>query len=190
MKRKNRGIVFLAIGICLFLCAGIWFSYNLLEDQKAGEKSAHILTLLEQSQEGGVLPTQKEDPVLMVEGDAFCGTIAIEKVGIRLPVYDTFSDQNLKSAPCRYQGSVFTDDLILSGHNYKSHFGNLSLLKKGDVVTFTDPYGTEHNYKVSSLAEVHGTDVSKMLSGDWDLTLFTCTLSGKTRTAIRCQRIG
>ncbi len=189
MKRRNKAFVFLAIGICLFIAAGVWLCYNLLEDQKAGQKSAHILDLLETNGEEVTLSPENETPVIVVEKDAFCGRIIVEKLEIKLPVYYEWTDENLKCAPCRYRGSVFTDDLIISGHNYKSHFGKLSLLKKDDVVTFIDPYGTEHHYKVSYLAEVYGTDISQMLSGNWDLTLFTCTLSGETRMAVRCQRI-
>ncbi len=189
MKRKNKGLVFLLIGICLLITAGIWLLYNVFEDHTAGQRSAEILSLLEISTEENVLLGENESPVMMVEGDAFCGRIVIEKIGIELPVYDEWTDRNLKSAPCRYKGSTATDDLILSGHNYKSHFGNLALLKKDDAVEFIDPYGTEHHYKVCDLTEVHGTDIDKMQSGNWDLTLFTCTLSGETRLAVRCQRI-
>ena len=30
------------------------------------------------------------------------------------------------------------------------------------------------------------TAVEEMESGDWDLTLFTCTVGGRTRVAVRC----
>ena len=29
----------------------------------------------------------------------------------------------------------------------------------------------------------------EMLSGEWDLTLFTCTLGGRQRVTVRCDRI-
>ncbi len=32
-------------------------------------------------------------------------------------------------------------------------------------------------------------DVEEMITGDWDLTLFTCTLGGQTRVTVRCQLI-
>ena len=31
--------------------------------------------------------------------------------------------------------------------------------------------------------------LSSMEEGDWDLTLFTCTIGGKTRITVRCARI-
>jgi len=33
------------------------------------------------------------------------------------------------------------------------------------------------------------TAVEEMCSGDWDLTLFTCTLGGKFRVTVRCDRV-
>lgn len=30
-------------------------------------------------------------------------------------------------------------------------------------------------------------DVEEMLSGGWALTLFTCTLGGRTRVTVRCE---
>jgi sortase A len=32
------------------------------------------------------------------------------------------------------------------------------------------------------------TAVEEMISGDWDLTLFTCTIGGATRVTIRCEK--
>ena len=32
------------------------------------------------------------------------------------------------------------------------------------------------------------TAIEEMVTGDWDLTLFTCTLSGQTRFTVRCIR--
>ena len=33
------------------------------------------------------------------------------------------------------------------------------------------------------------TDEEAMTSGDWDLTLFTCTPGGQTRVTVRFQRV-
>ena len=41
--------------------------------------------------------------------------------------------------------------------------------------------------EVDTIETVGGTDIEKMESGDWDLTLFTCTTGGKARAAVRCK---
>ena len=44
-----------------------------------------------------------------------------------------------------------------------------------------------HTYEVVQTDLLIGTDVSAMAEGDenWDLTLFTCTLSGQSRVTVR-----
>ena len=55
-----------------------------------------------------------------------------------LPIISEWNDTRLKQAPCRFQGSVYLNNLIIAGHNYKKHFGGLKNLQIGDVVIFTD----------------------------------------------------
>ena len=52
---------------------------------------------------------------------------------------------------------------------------------------FTDADGNVFSYEVDTIETVGGTDIEKMESGDWDLTLFTCTTGGKARAAVRCK---
>ena len=94
----------------------------------------------------------------------------------------------MKKAPCRYRGSIFTDGLIIAGRNFQRHFGNLKLLNSGDEVDFTDADGVVYKYTVKSVEKLAGTDVDAMEAGDWDLTLFTCTIGGVSRVTVRCQK--
>lgn len=179
MKRRNRGIVFLLVGCILFLVAGGWYVYNILEDNNAGKQAEEILEQFEANQEEAVIAT---------EGNEFCGKILIEKLEIELPVYDKWDYTRLKTAPCRYSGGIDSDDIIIAAHNYKSHFGLLGELQIGDEIKFTDVDGTWHCYEVCELVRLDGTAVSDIQSGRWDFTLFTCTKSGKQRITVRCER--
>ena len=76
--------------------------------------------------------------------------------------------------------------MIIAGHNYHSHFGNLKYLTPGDLILFTDMAGNTFSYKVTETQVLDGTAVDEMESGDWDMTLFTCTLGGASRVAVRC----
>ncbi len=127
-------------------------------------------------------------PVIIIDGEAFCGRVEIEKLEIELPVYDEWNYKRLKKAPCRYMGNVATNDIIIAAHNYKSHFGNLKDLEIGDEIKFTDPLGNEYVYAVCEITTLDGTAVSDMNSGGWDFTLFTCTKGGKQRVTVRCER--
>ena len=53
---------------------------------------------------------------------------------------------------------------------------------------FTDVDGNIFRYTVADLEQLEGTDVKEMEAGDWDLTLFTCTLGGQYRVTVRCVR--
>lgn len=174
------------LGCLLLLIAGGWYAYNIAEDQNAGRQADALLQKLDLQQNATVeTPPQ---PVIVIEGDAFCGKVRIEKLGVELPVYDAWDYNRLKTAPCRYRGSIEAKDMIIAAHNYKSHFGALDTLKLGDEIAFTDAYGVTHLYAVCEIATLDGTAVSDMQSGNWDFTLFTCTKSGQQRVTVRCEK--
>ena len=85
-------------------------------------------------------------------------------------------------------GSAYTDDLIIAAHNYTRHFGNLKNLEPGDRIIFTDVDGNVFSYEVILRETLMPTAIEEMESGDWDLTLFTCTIGGAYRVTVRCQR--
>ena len=94
----------------------------------------------------------------------------------------------MKLGRCRYRGDPREIYLILAAHNYNSHFGRIKELNSGDEIVFTACDGSVYRYTVDFTEYVDGGDVEKMLSGssdDWDITLFTCTLSGQSRVTVR-----
>lgn len=78
---------------------------------------------------------------------------------------------------------------MIAAHNYAQHFGRLSRLTEGDEVRFTDMDGNSFAYTVAGLEQLDPRQVKDMLSGGWDLSLFTCTLSGQSRLTVRCVRV-
>ncbi|MBE6903101.1 MAG: sortase [Ruminococcaceae bacterium] len=183
MAKRNSSIILLLIGCILLLIAGGWYIYNILEDKNAGKQAEKILSQLDNAQNS---INKDSAPVITVGGDAFCGKVTIEKLGVELPVYDEWDYNRLETAPCRYTGSIETNDLIIAAHNYKSHFGSLDKLQNGDEIIFTDAYGTAHSYEVCELILLDKTAVSDMQSGGWDFTLFTCTKNLEYRVTVRC----
>jgi sortase A len=98
-----------------------------------------------------------------------------------------WSYPNLRISPCRYTGSAYKNNLIIAAHNYESHFGNLKYLNAGDEITFTDVDGNVFNYVVAEIEQLNPTAIEQMESGDWALTLFTCTIGGSYRVTVRCD---
>ena len=126
-------------------------------------------------------------PAVTVDGRQYIGVLTVPSLSLSLPVMSEWSYDNLKIAPCRYQGSAYKGDLIVAGHNYRKHFSPLKTLPIGAEIQFTDVDGNQFLYQVADLEVLDKMDVEEMETGDWDLTLFTCTYGGQTRFTVRCE---
>lgn len=135
------------------------------------------------------VPGQREMPTVVVGGYRYIGELDVPSLELSLPVMEDWDYERLKTAPCRYSGNVYEDDLVICAHNYPTHFSPLKYAPIGTQVKFTDAEGTEFYYTVASIETVGPSDVEGLLFGEWDLTLFTCNTGGQTRCAIRCQRV-
>lgn len=190
------GLLLIAAALCLFV-------YNKREAESAAQTAEQALQeisdvphVLEQPQESeihSIIPDYISDPTMEmttveVDGNFYIGILEIHALELSLPVISEWNDTRLKQAPCRYKGSVYLDNLIIAGHNYKKHFGGLKNLQIGDTITFTDMDEHCFSYTVTALEELDGTAIEAMESGDWDLTLFTCTIGGKKRVTVRCKK--
>lgn len=202
MGGKARGLVWMLLGLALLLSAAGLAVYNSLEAKQAERASVQVLPELEamiptREEEAGELPLAMsipldvnplplgEMPEKTVGNLPYIGVLSVPALELELPVISQWSYPRLKIAPCRYEGSAYTGDLILCGHNYPTHFGKLSTLRQGDEVTLTDMDGNLFRYCLVETETLNPTAVEELLAGDWDLTLFTCTLGGKTRVTLR-----
>lgn len=129
-----------------------------------------------------------ELPIIEVNGYGYVGYIEFPTLDVKLPVMSDWDYTRLKIAPCRQFGSSRTDDLVIAGHNYSKHFGQLWKLSKGDIVMFTDADGIVNVYAVEKISRLKPENVDTVKNSGYDLTLYTCTSSGKTRLVIFCNR--
>lgn len=53
-------------------------------------------------------------------------------------------------------------------------------------ITFTDVDGNMFGYEVIELETLSPFAIEEMTGGNWDLTLFTCTVGGQYRVTARC----
>ena len=123
-----------------------------------------------------------------INGQPCIGYIEIPELNLELPVISDWSLAKLKVAPCRFYGTARENNLVIMAHNYKSHFGRLSTLSIGSQVVLTDMDGSAWNYQVVAIDILEPTEVDEMISGEYDLTLFTCTPGGKQRVTVRCDQ--
>lgn len=131
-----------------------------------------------------------EMPITVIESNEYIGILDLPVLGISLPVMSDWSYPQLKIAPCRYKGSAYTGDLIISAHNYERHFGRLTSMIPGDEVRFTDVDGNVFCYAVCGKEKLDMRNVQGMMEGEWDMTLFTCVPGGARRETLRCRLVG
>ena len=182
--------------------------YNLWDGHRARESEEAILAeYLQENKKASESPdaSDKEDKqnipdyllnpdmdmpeyTLKSLGDVACiGILEIPALDLELPVISSWSYSSLRLAPCRYSGSAYKGDLVIAAHNYQSHFGGLSTLPEGSEVFFTDAVGNRFSYYVAVTEALTPWSVDDMTSGEWPLTLFTCTLDSQNRVTVRCE---
>ena len=186
----------MGIGAVLVVAALALLLFNRAEDKNAGNAADEILPAVMAAIEEP-LPTGNEDgedepgmTVVDIDGYGYIGYLTIPALDLKLPVMSEWDDTRLKTAPCRYYGSVKTNDLVIAGHNYDRHFGRLKNLRTGDNVFFTDMDGVTAAYEVTEVEELQPTEIGQMLESGYDLTLYTCTYGGQSRVTVRCSRAG
>jgi sortase A len=190
--KKLLGYVYILLGVLLLGAAANIVKNNLDENASAGKASDEFLSGVIEQVPDTVLASENHGdmPVVDVEGRSFIGTVQIPSLGLLLPIQNEWGKDNAKVSVCRYEGSAYEDDLIICGHNYSEHFGTLNELATGDSIIVTDMNGRSFYYQVVNIETLGAYDVEKMESGEWDLTLFTCTVGGSNRVTVRCEATG
>lgn len=199
---KSKANIFTRIGKLCFVFALLLYVFNIYDSFMQDQSQKQILeqyiqennhqqdTSLVQIPDYQLNP-EMDMPEVQLPGleEAGCiGILEIPSINLRLPVLSTWSYALLKKAPCRYTGSVYLDNMVIAAHNSKAHFKKLSNLQEGDVITFTDAVGNIFTYSVAGIEILQPEEVDDMTSGQWPLTLFTCTYGGASRVTVRCRK--
>lgn len=201
--RRKLGNLCIFLGAVLLAAALLLLGYNCWDAARAGNAAEEILpALLDEMPDEPAVPDQPlgtpveyldEDTLTMTEaeidGERYIGWLDIPAIELELPVMSEWSYSRLKTAPCRYSGSVRGEDLVLLGHNYTRHFGKLDRLRVGDEVLFTDMDGVVYRYEVAARDVLDADAVAEMTAGEYDLTLFTCDATGARRITVYCDMV-
>ena len=193
--KANRGTVWINAGLLLIAAALFLSAYNEWESHEARDSARQVIAQLcdalpTEAGEPTTLPdVRQEMPVKTINGRDYIGVLSIPSLELELPVISQWDYPALKVAPCRYSGSLYQDNLIICAHNYASHFAKLKELQPGDIVLFTDMDEHVVTFQMVERETLNPMDTEGMEAGDWDLTLFTCTIGGQTRVTIRLERV-
>ena len=207
--KTDPGRIWINTGLLLLTAALFLWAYNGQESRRAGDSAQQVITELTQSltqeTEAGadpepaeapavkmpeyLLDDQREMPEKTIGGRDYIGVLSIPSLDLELPVLSRWSYPNLKVAPCRYSGSLYQNNLIICAHNYASHFGKLKTLQPGDTLLFTDMEDQVVTFQMVERETLEPDDEEAMTTGNWHLTLFTCTPGGQTRVTVRFERV-
>lgn len=214
MKRNTGSTLLIVFGIFFLMAALLLTGYNFWSDRNAQQASAVAvkelsaliptptigipMDTLEDHAEVSpeieeVLPYYVINPSIeMLEqtigGTAYVGILEIPTLELELPIASQWNNRTAQKAPCRYTGTPYLNNMVIAGHNYQTHFGKLSTLPTGTQLFFTDMEGNRFSYQIIEFETVQPTAIEEMCTGDWDLTLFTCTIGGRARIAVRCEK--
>ena len=197
----KRGAFWIHLGLLLIAAALFLSAYNEMESHEARHSAQQVIAQMCQTlptetvaeTEAPAVPeylldAEREMPVQTINGRDYIGVLTIPSLELELPVLSQWDYPALKVAPCRYSGSLYQDNLIICAHNYGSHFGKLKNLRVGDTAIFTDMDENVVSFQLAAQETIQPEDLEAMEAGDWDLTLFTCTVGGQSRVTVRFVR--
>lgn len=197
----KRGAFWIHLGLLLIAAALFLSAYNEMESHEARNSAQQVIAQMCQTlptetaaeTEAPAIPeylldAEREMPVQTINGRDYIGVLTIPSLELELPVLSQWDYPALKVAPCRYSGSLYQDNLIICAHNYASHFGKIKNLRVGDTAIFTDMDENVVSFQLAAQETIQPEDLEAMEAGDWDLTLFTCTVGGQSRVTVRFVR--
>ena len=209
-NRLKISRLFTFVGILLIIAAMLLTCYNIWDGRRAQKASESILVELKehiiqeserQKNENVTAKPQKETVMqesgespemdaVTIDGNEYIGILDIPGLGLSLPVMNDWSYSKLKVSPCVFRGSYYTNDLVIAGHNYPSHFSPLKWIKEDVDVYLTTTDCQEFHYSVIKVETIMPNEIEKLApSEEWDLTLFTCYTGGGSRCAVRCKKV-
>lgn len=189
IMRRKFGVNCMIFGALLIVAALSLMIYNYSADRRASQAADSLIPKLKTSATESGKNDSDEMKIVEIDGYGYVGYLSIPDLNLELPVMAECDYDRLKISPCRYYGSVKTDDMVIAAHNYTRHFGRLSRLKAGSRIVFTDMDGDVYNYKVGNTETLAPTATAEMIQSEWDLTLYTCTYGGASRITVRCEKV-
>lgn len=187
---NKKGLVLIIVGNIFLLISVLMVIYNNCESKNAGIKSKNVYEMIQKSlQDEKNIAINNEMKEVNIEGNNYIATINIPALNLNLPVQSVWDYDKMKTTPCRYYGSIFTNDLVICAHSYDTLFGEIKNLKVGDKLILTDMSNNKYIYEMKVIEILSSYDVKEMIESDFDLTLYTCTTDNLNRVTVRLNRV-
>ena len=173
-----------------------------LDDTQETKQEVNLDDLIEANKKGKARIDTKQYVTKSGAKYTTVAVIEIPKIQITYPViYSKDSsakttEELLKISVVKYWGAQANTpgNFCIVGHNYhnKKFFSKASTLKKGDTIYLTDTNNKTVEYQVYDNYVVEPDDLkctSQLTNGATELTLITCTMTGKQRTVIKARAV-
>ena len=205
-KRNNsKGNIFIALAkfhtwafilgaVFLIIAGGMAYS-TFMEGKTAQDNAMDLLVRFEQKTERQT-STDPKSTINTTLGFApkTIAVLNIDAINLNLPVLSEWSYELLDISVCKYEGANPNEpgNFIIIGHNFLNgaHFGNLYLVKYGDIVDITDLTGREEHYVVYEILLIKPDETDKLSTDEEStVTLVTCDYTGDMRLIIKCKKV-
>jgi len=159
-----------SIIVALFITCLLIFTIKLFLGQKIGKVFSLVnkvsITINEDKPEQEPITISEEEKTLKnyPEYGTQYGTIEIDKINVKLPIYFGDTLEILKQGVGHSSGSYFPGEggsIVYMGHNSKKMFRRFSELQKGNEIKVTTTYG-EYVYKIYDMQLIKETDLDKL----------------------------
>lgn len=126
--------------------------------------------------------------------EIYFGKIIIDKINLEYMVFNNFSEELLKIAPCKFYGKDINNkgNIAIVAHNYNDDrfFGRLSKLEIKDEIKILTLDNKEYSYIVYDIFETDESNTSVLKNNKYyELTLITCNNINKKRIIVKSYRI-
>lgn len=126
--------------------------------------------------------------------EIYFGKIIIDKINLEYTVFNEFSEELLKIAPCKFYGKDLETkgNIAIVAHNYNDQrfFGRLDELDIKDNIKILSLDNKEYNYTVYDIFETEDDDISILKNNKYyELTLVTCNNVNKKRIIVKAYRM-
>lgn len=189
MKQKNYPLI---LGICLiFLGAVTLLGFQVQAKQAAKSARATYDAINSQlpPRSPGVtgLFADSAMPVLELAGTDFCGILEIPAYGVRLPIGDRWKAGDTRKYPCRFQGSVYDNTLVIGGSDQEGQFTFCDRIDVGEKIRIIDLMGMEFSFSVTRVDRHDSADSGWLTDSGAALTIFVRDATSLEYLALRCD---
>lgn len=180
---QKLGLALIILSLALLIGSEVTAKLN---HRKTEKVAVQLETMFSTVRQGD--PADYSDPampVLELEGRDYVALLQVPAFDISLPVADVWSS-NLSAGPCRFWGSAYDSTLVIGGSHREEQLDFCGRLDIGDKITVTDMAGTRFTYETVRIERSPHADSRRLLTGEWDLTLFARDGGSTDYILVRC----